>query len=193
MQKESSATGCLDAKAFTLIELLVVVLIVGILAAVALPQYQKAVEKSRATQAITLLKSVYTAAKAYQLANGEWPATFDELAVEIPWTGTRNGIYLGHYKQGKSNADWSIQIQNSVARSVAVTRISGPYSGASFEIYAVPDHPQYKEDEMVCVEMVSGSAAYKFTKSKGAYCKKIMKGTLLHTTSEGAWNYFRMP
>ena len=186
-------------QAFTLIELLVVVLIIGILAAVALPQYQKAVEKSRAVQAITLLKSVYNAAKAYQLANGSWPTSFDELAVEIPWTGTANAINLGHHLQGKSNADWSIQIRNSgsmsTVRGVVITRLSGTYKGAAFYIYSVPEHPQYSADELLCVEMVSGSVdtSYKFNKSTGDYCKKIMKGTLLHTSSEGAWNYFRMP
>ena len=78
-----SASSCSN-KAFTLIELLVVVLIIGILAAVAVPQYQKAVLKSKLVQLRTLSSSLARAAEVYYLANGDWPDKFDQLDVDIP-------------------------------------------------------------------------------------------------------------
>ena len=55
-----------------MIELLVVVLIIGILSAVALPQYEKAVEKARAAEAFVTLKSLADASSVWYLANGSY-------------------------------------------------------------------------------------------------------------------------
>ena len=84
-------------KAFTLIELLIVVLIIGILAAVALPQYQKAVNKSRLNEWLVSIKGYYAGIESYLLANGfpasrvrftgdgtEANSSFSSLDIEMP-------------------------------------------------------------------------------------------------------------
>ena len=81
------------SRAFTLIELLVVVLIICILAAVAIPQYEKAVEKARAAEAMVLVKAIADANQRYYLANGKYTWSLADLDIEIPGKDvTREGM-----------------------------------------------------------------------------------------------------
>ena len=171
---------------FTLIELLVAVLIIGIMSAVALPQYQRAVEKSRATQALTMLKSVYQAAKSYQLANGSWPTQFEELDVEIPWTG--NTPFVNGMKDTLSNENWSIQLYfgGENYNGVWLGRIAGDYQQAGFAMFnSYGNNATVDKDRIVCAEH-----SVNFVKEPGAFCEKLFHATFAR---QDTFRYYQMP
>ena len=74
---------------FTLIELLVVVLIIGILAAVAVPQYQLAVEKARMTKLMVIADALAKAQEIYYMANGAY--TKDVSLLDLSFDGCKEG------------------------------------------------------------------------------------------------------
>lgn len=71
-------------KGFTLIELLVVVLIIGILASIAIPQYFKVVEKSRVAEAMSLISSIKSAQERFLARGGSYTDDFTKLDITYP-------------------------------------------------------------------------------------------------------------
>ncbi len=96
---------------FTLIELLVVVLIIGILAAVALPQYKVAVTKARVSTILPILKALVQAETTYHLANGIYTINVNNLDISLPAECTpTNDIYGNAGQTWKCGKDFLIDI-----------------------------------------------------------------------------------
>ena len=72
---------------FTLIELLVVVLIIGVLSAIALPQYEQAVLKSRFATLQPIVRALADAEELYYMENGQYTPRFSDLSIALPAGG----------------------------------------------------------------------------------------------------------
>ncbi|MFC1646219.1 prepilin-type N-terminal cleavage/methylation domain-containing protein [Candidatus Omnitrophota bacterium] len=82
---------------FTLIELVVVVVIIGILSSIALPLYNRVVEKSRTAEAYATLGAILSAQKRYVLEHDVYADDLDDLDINITNPGKyfEFGLYTG--------------------------------------------------------------------------------------------------
>ena len=107
-------------RGFALIELLIVVLIIGILAAIALPQYQKAVTRSRMAKMQAMMEEVVKAGKLYYLRTGVYPTSFDDLDINLPLEKISTpscGANLNKHKAALKGDDFEISLADNYANT----------------------------------------------------------------------------
>lgn len=131
---------------FTLIELLVVVLIIGILAAMALPEYGKAVERTRMTEAITLMDSVVKAQRRQLMQTNRYAANFEGLDV-APKGATGTEYYTkGDPRTGRGGNGVRIRLYNDGVG--AVRDYDAMFNSLK---YAYQLERYYQSDNVTCV------------------------------------------
>jgi type IV pilus assembly protein PilA len=108
-----------DSKGFTLIELMIVVAIIGILAAIAIPNFLKYQAKSKQSEAKTNLKGIFTAEMSYFGEQNKFVAVFNDIGFGLAGMDSSglggakaysftldDSVYIGLSTSKPANTDW---------------------------------------------------------------------------------------
>ena len=120
-----------NKKGFTLLELLVVVLIIGILAAIALPQYKKVVAKAELAQLITAVQTLKKAQERYFLTNDKYADNLKFLDIDIKNFSCVTSVYNNKPQVHCNNKNFVIWSDGSSTECAAKTNLeNSPLSNA---------------------------------------------------------------
>ena len=141
---------------FTLIELLVVVLIIGILAAMALPQYFKAVERSRMAEGVTLMDSVVKAQRRKFMQTNRYAQEFRALDVSPKEAKGHRYFTKGDPETGAGGNGFEIRLYPvnlgsfTAAEAYAVRVVDENYLDPSLQ-YRYSLRRYYQSDNVTCM------------------------------------------
>ncbi len=151
---------------------MIVVLIIGILAGIALPQYRRAKEKAEASELLITAKAVHEAQQRYFLTNGEYAKKFDDLDVNLSGYergGCKHLSMFGYMTDCFSNDKNTVHIETG--GSILALRKTGKYKRSGFSFL------NGAENKLICYE-------YSLTD----FCSKLFKCNL--NFGNGTNNYY---
>lgn len=122
---------------FTMLELLMVVIIIGILATLALPQYMSFIEKARATEAINTMGAIRTAENLAKLELGSYTADATNLSISFPTAGS--ATYWTYGLSGASDTGFVVtatRTSKKVAAGIAGQTITLTWNDATGESWS---------------------------------------------------------